>query len=330
MKRSSQRWMTLMIILVIGVTIYICIHMGLNMNTDKVYRMVYIPKSEEQGNNFWTSLIEGAKMASEEYGVELEILSPDNEEQYEKQNELIEQAILEKPDAILVSACTYSDNTAMLKKVKENGIKLVLIDSVVDEEIEDLVVATDNRIAAKNLGTYAAQFINAGDQIVVVGHVKEASTSLDRQEGLKEGLGDKASGIQEVVYSGSIFLKAYELTVEMIKKYPDLKMVVGLNEPSAVGAARAIKEYKKQDQITMVGFDNSNEEIQLMEEGIIKGIAVQEPFNMGYMGIQQTVRLLRGEKIDKVIDSGSKLINLGNLYNEQNQKLLFPFDGGKN
>ena len=67
----------------------------------------------------------------------------------------------------------------------------------------------------------------------------------------------------------------------MISEHPEVNAIAGLNEYSAVGAARAVKDLGMEDQIVMVGFDSSNEEIQLLEAGIFEGIVIQKPFNMG-------------------------------------------------
>jgi ribose transport system substrate-binding protein len=47
---------------------------------------------------------------------------------------------------------------------------------------------------------------------------------------------------------------------------------------------------------------------------------------MGYLGVENAVKLIKGETVKKEIDSGSTLINKENMYSNLNQKLLFPFD----
>lgn len=59
-------------------------------------------------------------------------------------------------------------------------------------------------------------------------------------------------------------------------------MIVGLNEYSAVGAARAVKALGKTDQIRMGSIDSSMEQIQYLEAGIYEALVIQKPFNMGY------------------------------------------------
>lgn len=98
-----------------------------------------------------------------------------------------------------------------------------------------------------------------------------------------------------------------------------------MNEYSAVGAARAIKEKQLQDRIRVVGIDSSLEEIQFLEEGIFEIIVIQNPFKMGYLGIEAAVDILNGKEVPRHIDSGSKLISNDSVYTEENQRLLFPF-----
>ena len=293
----------------------------------KPYKIIMIPKIIDKTNDFWSSLIAGADMAGEEYGVDLSIRAGSSEIDYSGQNKLIEEAIKEKPDAILVTPCSFTHNTETLKKVKAAGIPLILIDSVIDQKIEDLVIASDNFVTGEKLGIYASSLIGDNDHIAVVSHVKSASTAIDRELGFRAGLGSKEANIYEVVYSNSDDLQAYNLTINLLKKYPDIKLIAGLNQPSAVGATRAIADSGLGGKVFMVGLDSSLEEIKMMELGIFQGIVIQKPFNMGYLGVEQTVKFLDGKNPDHNIDSGSKLITKANLYDEDNQKLLFPFMG---
>ena len=63
---------------------------------------------------------------------------------------------------------------------------------------------------------------------------------------------------------------------------------------------------------------------QLLEEGVYEALAIQKPFNMGYLGVETAVKLLEGEQVETYINSGSELITKENMYTEENQKLLFP------
>lgn len=291
------------------------------------YKLIFIPKTIDPANGFWTSLIEGAKLGAAEMGAEIEVYGADAEEDVDEQIKLIENCIEKKPDALLVAPADYSRTTEALCQVKESGIKLILLDSTIDQNIADAVVCTDNYVAGSELGKYAKTLLDEDSVIGIVAHVQGTSTAAEREAGIRDGLGEYEDQIAEVVFCNSSYTKAYELTSEMLTKHPDMDMLIGTNEYSAVGAARAVRDMGLTDQIRMVGFDNSIEEIQYLEAGIFQAIVIQKPFNMGYLGVEQAMNVITNREVEHDVDSGSKLITKENMYEEENQRLLYPFSG---
>jgi len=156
--------------------------------------------------------------------------------------------------------------------------------------------------------------------------MKGASTAIQREEGLRSALGENASQIVDVGYSNSNYDTAYQETVRILEEY-DIDYLACLNEYSAVGAARAVKDLGLEGELTLIGFDSSIEEIKLLEEGVFSAIVVQRAYSMGYLGIETTVNCIRSKKTDINIDSGSILITKDSMYNVENQEVLFPFYG---
>ena len=288
--------------------------------------LIYIPKVVDGTNDFWKALILGARMAAKEYNADIEIKAPAEENDVEGQNQLLKESIKEKPDAILFSPSSFTESDELLKEAKEKKIKISFIDSYVDEPLQDLTVATDNLEAGELLGKFAASLLGPEDQIAIVSHVKGVSTAVEREEGFRKGLGDLADNIVEVVYCNSRYELSRQLTIELMEKYPDLKMIAGMNEYSSVGAARAVKASGAKDRIVVVGVDSSQEAVQLMENGVFKGLVVQKAFKMGYLGVKETVRMLRGKSYQKDVNSGCQLVTPENMYSSEIEKLLFPFN----
>ena len=288
--------------------------------------LVYIPKVEDSTNDFWKALILGTKMAAKEYNADIEIKAPTEENDIERQNELLKEAISEEPDAILFSPSSFTESNDLLKEAKEKGIRISFIDSYTEEKVQDLTVATDNLEAGEKLGKFAATLLDPDDQIAIVAHVKGVSTAVEREEGFRKGLGDLAQNIVEVVYCDSQYEKSRKLTQELMEKYPNLKMVAGMNEYSSVGAARAVKAAGAKDRIQVVGVDSSQEAVQLMENGVFKGLVVQKAFKMGYIGVKETILMLRGKSYEKDVNSGCELVTPDNMYDSEIEKLLFPFN----
>ena len=83
-----------------------------------------------------------------------------------------------------------------------------------------------------------------------------------------------------------------------MEKYPDLKMVAGMNEYSSVGAGTCSKVSQEQKTgLQVVGIDSSQEAVQLMENGVFKGLVVQKAFKMGYLGCERNRSYAAGEKL---------------------------------
>lgn len=287
--------------------------------------LIYIPKIRDDTNDFWTSVISGCRMAAEEYESELEIMAPDKEENVEEQNRLLRAAIEKKPDAILFSPSSMNASDELLKEAKDKGIRITYIDSYTKEDLQDLTVATDNVNAGRMMGEYARTLLDKDSKIAIVSHVKGVSTVVEREQGFREGLGDYAENIVETVYCNSLYEKSYELAQKLMEKYPDLEMIAGMNEYSAVGVGRAVSDAGVKDRIDVVGVDCSQEAINLMEMGVYKGIIVQKAFRMGYIGVEETIHMLNGDAVEKNIDSGCELVTPENMYDSDIERLIFPF-----
>lgn len=324
MKRTENTWKVarrlLLLFLILGV-----IFLFANKTKEEEYYVIFIPKTQINRNDFWSCIRTGAETAAKENNLRLEIDSPSDEINIEEQNQLILKAIDKNPDVIVVSPCSNTENREALEKVKEAQIPLVFIDSTTDENIADSIVATDNVSAGRKMAEVMLNSLDDHDRIAIVSHVKTASTAMEREKGFRMGLGEHVSQIVEVVYSDSIKNVGYQVTKDLLLREPDIQYLACTNEDSAVGAARAVKELGLTGKIFIVGFDNSLEEIKQLEEGVFQAIVVQRAFSMGYFGMENAAKLAKKEQVSDYMDSGSVVITKENMYEEENQELLFPF-----
>jgi len=315
-------WLLSGVMLTSVVAIAIVLSLKSNNYRGTIY---FMPKEySDVTTDFWVSMVNGAEAAADELDVDIVIVAPEHEVEYEKQQKLIEEAINNNPTGIVLGPCNPTETYPYAKKIEEAGIPLVIVDSKMDKDAGSCVVSTDNIHAGELMGQYMREKVTENDCIGIVAHVKGSSTAVEREEGVRKGLGDLEERIVDVVYSNSDYDQAYTETIGMLERHPEMTMIAGLNEYSAVGAARAIKDIGRED-ILMVGFDSSLEEIQLLEEGVFDAIVVQYPFNMGYLGVLNAYKLAKGESVMKDVDSGTSLIRKQDLYKEENQKNLFPF-----
>ncbi len=296
-----------------------------NILTYQKMNITMVIKSMDPSFNFWQIVKAGAVSAKNEYGINLNITGPWLESNINDQKSILEKLIIEKPSAIILAALDYNALTPVVEKIHLNGIPIITIDSGINSNIPISLIATDNIVAGQKLGKQMIKLLSSGDSVAILSYVKGTSSAIEREKGVRKALGESEKLIIEGSYYCDNFReKAIEITLDIVKNKPQVKGIIALNDPSTTGAARALKKIGDKDLITLIGFDNGIEEIEFLEEGIIKALVVQKPFNMGYLSVKTAIEMLRKKKVNARIDTGSTLITLDNMYTQENQKLLFP------
>jgi ribose transport system substrate-binding protein len=116
-----------------------------------------------------------------------------------------------------------------------------------------------------------------------------------------------------------------QATKELIKKYPEMDAIVTFNEWTTLGVGQAITDMGLGGKIKVVGFDNNIASIKEMEDGVVTALIVQNPYSMGYLGVEYALQSIKGNVTPQTIDTGTVIITKDNMFDPQNQKLLFPF-----
>ena len=104
----------------------------------------------------------------------------------------------------------------------------------------------------------------------------------------------------------------------------DLQGIFCVNESSTAGMLLALQDVDKAGKIAFVGFDPSQPFIDALASGQMQGIVVQNPLNMGYLGVKAMVAHLQGKSVEKRIDTGVWMITKDNLARPESQELLKP------
>ncbi|GAA0137706.1 ABC transporter substrate-binding protein [Paenibacillus sp. YSY-4.3] len=288
----------------------------------------YVPKSLDSTVEFWVAAQQGAAAAAEEYGVRIVVKGTTTESDSEGQIAILHEALVEKPDAVILAATDQQLLLPAAGELKDAGIKLVTVDSGLVGGQSASFIGTDNYAAGEQAGVMMAKAISGEGRIGIINTVRGSEAAWDRERGVRNTLqGYPQVSVLASSYSGSLRERAYEIARELLQTEPELSGIVALNEPSAVGAAQAIAELEGDRQVKLIGFDSSRDEVIFLEKGVLQATVVQRPFNMGYLAVKTAVDVVQGRKVDKVIDTGSVVITKQNMYFQEHQKLLFPFVG---
>jgi ribose transport system substrate-binding protein len=224
-----------------------------------------------------------------------------------------------------MAACDENALIPTLDKAIAAGIKVVTIDSGVKSDAPLSFVATDNVAAAKAAADALAKLIGGPGKVGLIPFVPGAATSELREQGFKEGVAANP-GLELVatLYCHSDVAKAMDAARDMMTANPELKGIFAANEAAAIGAAQAIRTAGKQGQVFLVAFDAAEEEVAALREGVIQALIVQNPFNMGYLGVKTALDALAGKPVEKRVDTGVLVVTKENIDTPEVQKIINP------
>ncbi|PHV72131.1 hypothetical protein CS063_01235 [Sporanaerobium hydrogeniformans] len=288
-------------------------------------KIVLIPKSVSSDFEFWQTVMQGAELAAKEENAILEVKGALLEKDIETQKQALKEAIDEKADVIIIAAADTKALIELIEEAQAKKITVLTVDSKT-EGIENIQhVATNNIEAARALTQYMASAIEEGGEVAMVSFVEGTGTAKEREQGYKEEMQRHPFlKMHPTVYCEGTVQGSYKVTKELLKKYPNLKGIIGANQQSTDGICDAVQELGLTGKIKVVGFDSSNTIIYALEKDVIDAIIVQKPFNMGYLAVKNGLEVYRGKKIPEFIDTGYKFIDKETLYLIENQKLLYP------
>jgi ribose transport system substrate-binding protein len=287
-------------------------------------RVVVILKSVDYASiPFWRSVRDGAVSAAADFNVTASLRGPKIERDVQGQIAIVRQAMEEKPDAIVLAAADYNLLVPLAREIRRRGIVLVCIDSFIHSDDANVRIGTDSYEGGEKCAAALLRSVRPGDTVAVMSYVKGSSTAIDRESGVRDSLLSKVR-LLETQYSDSDADTAYRQASRLIARTAELRGIVALNEPTAAGAARALTESGKAGSIALIGFDNSFLVLKYVERGIIRDTIVQKPFNMGYLGVKIARELIGGARPAQFVNTGSIDISRANMFQPENQKLLFP------
>lgn len=290
------------------------------------YRIYLISKSTS--TEFWRSVFAGANAARAEYNVELIIRGPETEEDYLGQNMYIEEAIRNHADAIVFSAISYTENAPAIDAAAEAGIKIIVIDSDVNSSRVSARIGTDNIQAGRITAAAALDTDEAHLSVGIVNFALVSRNGEEREIGLREEL-EKDSRVEQIYTVNSLtdHDAARMSAVSLLEEHPEINVLIGLNEPLGVGVAEASEELDLDSQVRVISFDSNIRCIDLLRSGAVSALIVQNPYAMGYLGVETAWKVLEGQSFrpDQLIDTATSIITRENMFTVEGQRILFSF-----
>lgn len=278
---------------------------------------------------FWLSVFAGAEAAATEYNLKLTLTGPETEEDYETQNRMVADAAAAGAEAIVFSAIDYENNAAAIDAAAREGVKIVAIDSSVDSDAVSTYIGTDNYAAGRMAAQAALERVEGPLKVGIINYDVSSANGQERERGAVDVF--RESGRAEILSIVNTLAEAEHAqadTQALLNAFPQVNVLLAFNEPTSVGAAQAVDALGWSERVFLVGFDSNVVTIDGLQEGAVDALVVQNPYAMGYLGVESAYKLLSGQEsgLEETVDTSTQIVDRENLFTIDSQKALFAFE----
>jgi len=281
---------------------------------------------------FWQSIHAGAQKAATDLGVSIIWRGPLREDDRDAQVSEVEGFVSRGVSGICIAPL---DETALVPPLEEavrQKIPVVIFDSGLKSNDYVSFVATDNLKGGELGGQRLAESIGKKGKVILLRYAEGHDSTGKREEGFLDAM-KQYPGIEVVSsnqYGGADVEGAYKKAEALLStfKKPDGSLSIdGIftpNESVSFGMLRVLQDNGWAGKVKFVGFDASPNLVKGLREGGLDAIVVQDPVRMGYTAVETMVKHLKGQPVDKWIDTGVQVATKDNMDTPQMKALVEP------
>jgi fructose transport system substrate-binding protein len=278
--------------------------------------------TKTETNPFFVKMREGAQAAAARGGARLLTAAGKNDGDNAGQVTALENMVAAGAKVVLITVSDAKAIVPAVRRARARGVLVVALDSPPDPaDAVDAVFATDNYQAGVLVGRYARAALGGRPpKIATLDLLPGHPVGARRHNGFLSGFGLKAPDAAsntlgrpaEVVCMADSYgdqARGQTGMENCLQKHPDLNVVYTINEPTAAGAARALRAAGRAKGVVLVSVDGGCQGVRDVAAGQIAATAQQYPVRMAELGVAAGLQFLRtGKKPSGTTDTGVALI----------------------
>jgi ribose transport system substrate-binding protein len=268
-------------------------------------------KGPGAGNPFWAAVEKGAREKAKEIGVDLVVLAPPQESDITSQIAQIEDQMTKGVDGIALAPTDPDALAPIVDEALAEGTKVVFVDTNGKNEGVTFI-GTNNEMGAKLAADYICKNVPKGSDVAILQGIIVQSTGRFRADGSHKGLTECGLNIVAEQPADWDRAKGQSVMENILVGNPNIKAVFASNDNMALGAAEALKQAGVLDKVLLVGFDANPDAAVSILAGEMSASVAQNPYNMGALSVENLMKLIKGEKLAPVIDTGTVLVTKEN------------------
>lgn len=254
-------------------------------------------------NPFFVSMKDGAENKAKELGYELLVLDSRDDGATERSN--VEDLVQKGVEVIIVNPTDSDAVGNAIQVANDSKIPVVTVDRNSNKGEVASHIASDNVAGGKMAAEFILEKLGEKGNVVEIQGLPGTSAARDRGKGFHNGIKGK-DGVKVVASQPADFDRQKGLSVmeNIMQATPDFDAVFCHNDEMALGAVKALTGKK----VTIVGFDGNEDAIKAVESGELTATVAQQPDLMGSIGVENAVKIAKGESVEKEIPVELKLI----------------------
>ena len=324
-----RRWILL---LSAGVLVAGVISCGRDGKDKKQLTIAVIPKGTT--HIFWQSVHAGAIKAARELGIHMLWIGPEKEDDRQQQIALMDNQVVNQVSGIVLAPLDEMALRRPVRSAVKSGIPVVIIDSGLkdSESTYTSFVATDNWQGGRIGGQQLGRLLGGQGKVIALRYAEGSASTENRVGGFLEAIRE-FPGIEVVSqeqYGGVTQSTAQQAAENLLIRFKDEQgrlTIDGIfcpNSSTTYGMHQALKRQRLTGTVKYVGFDAEDPLVEGVRQGEIDGLVLQNPFNMGYLGVKMLVDHIQGQKVEKRIDTGVLFVGPDDLDKPEIQEMIKP------
>ncbi|MCU0355479.1 MAG: substrate-binding domain-containing protein [Cytophagales bacterium] len=288
-------------------------------------RIALVPKGDS--HSFWQSVHAGAAKAAYELDADLMWQGPLKEDDQKMQVETVNGFVKQHVDALILAPLDAQALVPPVQAAVRQKIPVVIIDSDLRSSVHHAFIATDNRLGGRISAKRLCEQLGGRGKVALLRYAKGSASTNAREAGFLEGLreyGPRVVLVSDRLYAGVTVEQATKAATSLLTKHPDLNGVFTPTETSTQGTLQALRTRGKAGRVKFVGFDSNSLLLNALQKGEIHGLAVQDPFAMGYESVKTAIAILNKQGYEKRLDTGVFMVTKDNLNDPAIRELLNP------
>jgi ribose transport system substrate-binding protein len=281
---------------------------------------------------FWQSIHAGAEKAAQELNVSVIWRGPLREDDRASQISEVEGFITRGVDGIALAPLDEAALALPVADAQRQKIPDVIFDSGLKGSDYVSFVATDNRKGGRMAGDHIASRLGGKGRVILLRYAEGHDSTTQREEGFLESMAAH-KGIEILSsnqYVGADVEGAYKRGEALLSKYRkadgglDVDAIFCVNESSTFAVMRVLQDHGWAGKVRFVGFDASDNLVKGLADGHLDALIIQDPVKMGYLAVKTLVSHIKGEAVEKRIDTGVHLATKENMNEPAMKELLSP------